>query len=67
MLYGLLGGLGSYVGIAAGRYETVGTAIPYGVFAAVTIALARSVGVAYRNGRPRRWKGYGPLSHLRRR
>jgi hypothetical protein len=54
LVYGLLMGVGIYVGIAAGKHATVVSAIPYGLVSALGGVAAASAFVAYRNGQPPR-------------
>ncbi len=54
VIYGVLLGVGIYVGIAAGQHATVVSAIPYGLVSALVVAAAACALVAYRNGQPPR-------------
>ena len=52
VVFGLLAGLGIYIGIAAGRNATAASAVPYGLASAVAVTLFMCGVVAYRNGQP---------------
>lgn len=54
LLFSFCSGVSTYVGLAAAPHATVTSAIPYGVSAAIFIALFTCAAVAYRNGQPNR-------------
>jgi len=54
LIYGVLSGLASWLGIAATDNATLATAAPYAAAAGVVIALGTAAAVAYRSGQPPR-------------